>query len=535
MLRVMRTSIKQILPLAFAVSCGGVSDTDTRGGADHTTPTSPESSASEMIDVDERDDSDQSSHEDGASGALDPSDADAVSPGDRDEMDLASGGETSAPARVDDFSDLFEPVAGSRLFPVFRVADDGMRVHVGWHDSLLGGRCEFRDAAGTLACLPVDTISTPTNFADAECSEPVVSPSDVPDGGSVVVINTRCANEGFLELGAPIEGGVIWRPRAGGCEPREGFEGYRRLEAFDPSMFVTATETPVDGSGRIVPVLLEAADGARQISAAWDRLHAEMVSAQLDDQGELRWLSRWRATHSDEFTDESCSVEAAVAPACTPPDAAPTTAFQVLSFDQCGGTSTQPHRLDAADEHGVLFQGSTCYQNESPARGWTLGEPMDFDEFAIVSLHPSVGSRLTHDTFGTPEGEPLLPSRVFSDPRFENELCEFLDLGAGDLVCVPRAAEVVNSYLDEFCVRPVAHYVDLRGYGCDPNFRYAVDPPQVYELGEPSPWGIKRRDASGACVDDEWGQPDGPGQFVWEMGQHIPIEMVRARDVIEMP
>lgn len=136
---------------------------------------------------------------------------------------------------------------------------------------------------------------------------------------------------------------------------------------------------------------------------------------------------------------------------------------------------------------------------------------------------------------GNTEGEPLLPSRVFSDPRFENELCEFLDLGAGDLVCVPRAAEVVNSYLDEFCVRPVAHYVDLRGYGCDPNFRYAVDPPQVYELGEPSPWGIKRRDASGACVDDEWGQPDGPGQFVWEMGQHIPIEMVRARDVIEMP
>jgi len=61
------------------------------------------------------------------------------------------------------------PVAGTRLAPLFLIADDESRQFIGWFDRVRGEDCSFELAAdGQVRCLPSEAIEA-TLFADASC------------------------------------------------------------------------------------------------------------------------------------------------------------------------------------------------------------------------------------------------------------------------------------------------------------------------------------------------------------------------------
>jgi hypothetical protein len=66
------------------------------------------------------------------------------------------------------------PVAGSRLVPLFLMAEDGSREFSGWFDTTRAERCAFAVSGdGLLRCLPVDDTLPSEVFADPGCTEPI--------------------------------------------------------------------------------------------------------------------------------------------------------------------------------------------------------------------------------------------------------------------------------------------------------------------------------------------------------------------------
>jgi len=66
------------------------------------------------------------------------------------------------------------PVAGSRLVPLFLMAEDGSREFAGWFDTTRNARCAFAVSGdGILRCLPVDDVLNIEAYADAACTEPL--------------------------------------------------------------------------------------------------------------------------------------------------------------------------------------------------------------------------------------------------------------------------------------------------------------------------------------------------------------------------
>jgi hypothetical protein len=66
------------------------------------------------------------------------------------------------------------PVAGSRLVPLFLMAEDGSREFAGWFDKVRGERCAFVVSGdGLLRCLPTDDVLGTEAYADPGCIEPL--------------------------------------------------------------------------------------------------------------------------------------------------------------------------------------------------------------------------------------------------------------------------------------------------------------------------------------------------------------------------
>jgi hypothetical protein len=70
-----------------------------------------------------------------------------------------------------------DPVPGSRLQSQYRVADDGAKEWLGWHDSLLDAACGWWPMSdGRQHCVPLYLRHT-FYFADASCTQKVFTPS----------------------------------------------------------------------------------------------------------------------------------------------------------------------------------------------------------------------------------------------------------------------------------------------------------------------------------------------------------------------
>ncbi len=65
-------------------------------------------------------------------------------------------------------------VPGSRLVPLFLLAEDGARDFAGWFDKTRGERCTFAVSGdGLLRCLPTDDVVPSDAYSDPGCKEPL--------------------------------------------------------------------------------------------------------------------------------------------------------------------------------------------------------------------------------------------------------------------------------------------------------------------------------------------------------------------------
>ncbi|MCA9698041.1 MAG: hypothetical protein KC431_11000, partial [Myxococcales bacterium] len=200
----------------------------------------------------------------------------------------------------DDWSAYLDPVAGSRLRPIFRTADDGSRMLVGWLDTLFDTPCNFSHTPDAgLRCVPTTAGTDVWLYADADCTQPVLQDIWIPEGATVVrERGDSCFDHSYYQVGEAVD--QIYYNANGPCQVFSNDPAHR-LTLIAHEEFVSATLTPLESPNRIAPLLLQADDGSQQIFGAWDHLHGEEVAARSDTSEQLRWLGRWQPRVSTTY------------------------------------------------------------------------------------------------------------------------------------------------------------------------------------------------------------------------------------------
>lgn len=458
---------------------------------------------------------------------------------------------TSGPVEPDQWDDLVEPVAGSRLRPRFRVADDGTRAQVGWHDTMFDAPCEFRETSSAgLRCVPRTYGDDPWLYADPNCSEPVIQDIWIPEGATVVYAHgDSCFDSHYFEVGEPV--GEIYYAANGPCEFFSNDPSHR-VYAIPHDQFVGATLTPQNGNSRIVPLLLEADDGSRQIVGAWDREHEEEVEPAPDAASQLRWFGRREPRVSTYYyADASCTERVALAE-CVPGSEQPRTARETepapcLEFigrhellEELGGDGLYALRDGGCEPSGL--------SGSSSARVWRVGTPLDDAAFAEATAQNDGGARLRHDVFASPEGEPFLSSTRFYDLLMAETACSWRDPAdylaeapSGSFDCFPQdGAYLDDRYLDADCVEQTAsRFVDEESCPPPAQFSYSYVTRMVAALTGPTGGpGSYTHDDQDDCVpvEPEGESEDGGGfgeeEYYLVDGDSM-VEAAHAVDVVE--
>ncbi|MEM7157636.1 MAG: hypothetical protein AAF799_32650 [Myxococcota bacterium] len=455
--------------------------------------------------------------------------------------DESSSGEVFEP---DDWGDLLEPVAGSRLRPVFRVADDGTRIPNGWHDTLLDTRCEFRytDDAG-LRCL-TDTYGATEiwHYADPDCTEPAMQTGAIPDGASVVrVRGNSCFDQTYYQLLEPVE--AIYYTANGPCEFFSNDEAVR-VALVSNTDFVGATVTPLEGNDRVVPMLLVADDGAQQIFGAWDTVHEEEVRPSADASGQRRWFSRHQPRLSElYFTDSTCSEPVALAQCVHPSEVVGTAREEEGGTDFC---------QDVVGRHEVVEEIETVYRMSDSGcveaslsgsiRTWTVGAPLDDEAFAIAPVENEGGTRLRHEIYAGPSGGRLMASGRTFDTLLDDMACDWRDSISPEdpeaevFDCAPiNPAHLRNRYLDASCTEQVArHYVFEESCESTPLYAWAAGVVATIASSIASEGGYEL-DEEEDCVEVEPlpGGGSGGEEDFYVIDDEAVFDAVQATDIVE--
>jgi len=463
--------------------------------------------------------------------------------------DSADESSTTAAIEPDQWDDLLEPVPGSRLRPRFRVADDGTRAQIGWYDTMFEMPCEFREVPDAgLRCVTSIYGDSPWLYADPDCSEPVIQDIWLSEGTGVVVGNDKgCIDKQYYEIGEPVT--EIYFDANGPCEHFSNDPAHR-VYVVPNDQFVGATVTPLEGNSRIVPLLLEADDGARQIFGAWDREHEEAVAALPDAADQLRWFGHWEPSVSPiYFADASCTERVALA-GCLPDSEHPRTARE---------TGPEPCRVLVGryelveelgrDVHRLRPDGGCepyTFASDSYTRLWRVGAPLDDAAYAVASALEDGGVRLRHDVHASPEGEPFLSSVRFYDRLLAEVECSWRDQSyyqpgeppTGTLDCVPSdGASLINRFLDSDCSEETAERW-LWDTSCPSEAQHAYGHGAVATLAGPTAGaGGYMRDDADDCVPAPAG--DGGDEGTGGEEEHYlvdpgsELEAAHAVDVVE--
>ncbi|MCX4240551.1 DUF7481 family protein [Paraliomyxa miuraensis] len=455
--------------------------------------------------------------------------------------DASADGSTTT-GEPDHWDDVLEPVPGSRLRPLVRTAEDDTRVQVGWYDTLFETPCAFAHTPnGDLRCLPTTRGSDVWLYADAGCTEPVLQDIWIPEGATVVRESGGCFGSTFHEVGEPVA--EIYYNANGPCEFFSN-DAAHRVTAIPHDQFVSATVTPLHGNNRIVPLLLQAEDGAQQIFGAWDRDHGEEVVASDDASGQLRWFGRRQPRVSTfYFADASCTDRVAVAE-CVPDSEQPTTARET----EAGYCGALLGRHELLEEVGQIYQLSdgTCQPGSlggSSSKSWRVGAPLDDTAFAVASTIDDGGARLRHDVYTNSEGAPVLPSQGVRDQLLAEVGCRWRDpvtysydpSTTATFDCVPiDAAGLDNRYQDAACTqRRASRWVSEES--CPGEALYAYGDGMVAAIDGPAPGGAGYwLDDMDACVPAPPDDGGGFGEYeYYEVDEGALLEVVHAVDVIE--
>ncbi len=450
--------------------------------------------------------------------------------------------EGAASSEPDEWDELVEPVAGSRLQPLFRTAEDGTRVQIGWHDTLFDTPCAFGPTpSAERRCLPTTSGNDVWLYADANCTEPVLQDIWIPEGATVVgERGDSCFDKTFYEVGEPVA--EIYYSDNGPCQFFSNDPAHR-VTMIPYEQFVSATLTPQPGESRIVPILLQADDGARQIVGAWDREHEEEVRAVVDDQ-QQRWLGFWEPRVSTYYyADANCTERVALAE-CVPDSEQPTTAMETEA-GSCGSVLGR-HQLGEEVAQVYADGGGSCEPvSFTSTRAWRVGAPLDQAAFAESSAIDGGGERLRHDIYANPEGEPFLASGRVYDRQLGEVECRWRDpvtysddpSTSATFDCVPvDAASFEGRFLDSACTTRTAAYWVSEEDSCPSEVSHAYGEGMAAAISGPtSGEGGYGLDDANACVLLAPSEPadGGGGEYEYYITDDTLIEVAHAVDEIE--
>ncbi len=231
---------------------------------------------------------------------------------------------STPPPRFSTGQTIPSATGGTRLKPVGwtpAVTDDGPPITIGLTDTKLNFECLWQVAAdGAYRCLP-EGYQGAIGYSDAQCRSAVLvaSPSrcnmnaDVPAFGTLFNFNTCPASRSVWRKGTLVTGTIYTRNAANACiatTPLRADQKGWAIEVMELSMTVAATPMP-SGTGAVVPVFLEAEDGARQFFRWRSAAHRADCDVGLAANGKARCLPTPIATVGTYWVDASCSQPAA--------------------------------------------------------------------------------------------------------------------------------------------------------------------------------------------------------------------------------
>lgn len=323
--------------------------------------------------------------------------------------------------------------SGTRLVAQ-RWAFDGMEVLRDFHDTALDLSCSFDLPAAKRRCLPARRAIHREGvgpYADSACSEPWAA-AEAQAPFAIVTPRDACAASPVVHRTGPIEERTAFFHDGGRCVRGTFTVAMQPLREVVPDeSFVAAHEENEAREGRIDARVLVADDGARVVTAGFDRARNEVVAPDDAADGTLRWLpSRVAFRNAGAEPPAHCS----------------TAATKIASSAMCPLSAALV--LDGVCGRGTFYAlGAPVPDCIEGSLAFVVGDPIPVGAFERATYADRGSGAVrwrTFDgvTFGTlvdaPSGEP----------------CTVVTAADGVPRCLPEQAELVAYFADATCETP---------------------------------------------------------------------------------
>jgi hypothetical protein len=373
-----------------------------------------------------------------------------------------STGATAAP-----FSESASPAhpdfaSGTRLRAVAWEVD-GTQVLDHFFDVQRNEPCAFIENAithvgpgPTYWCLPLGTAShdadgTLSYFADAACSVPLALP---PASGNADYAILRpadaCADRLSVMHALPATKRGVFVMNAGGCGKGNTSLTVQAIgDAVPLDQFVSASEVAGDANGRIAPLALVTADGARQTIGGYDRDRKISVTAtDPGSKGDPRWFPARLAfdgTGSNFYSDAACGTSV---PTKIGRDAVCPIQAGFVFNGSCGDGTYFEVGAPVNGLYDKDANGKCIAATASNLHAFALGSATPAAEFAPASVIERGGNRVH--------------ARAWSEAGAFSELvdavtgttCAPVAAFDGSTRCLPAASADVSIFGDAACTQP---------------------------------------------------------------------------------
>lgn len=365
------------------------------------------------------------------------------------------------PPRFSEGADLVAATGGARLLPIGWVpaaASDGPTITVGLTDTTLNFDCLWQVATdGKLHCLP-GAHQGAIAYADSQCSKTVLvttasrcnPAADAAAYGTLFNFNTCPASRSVWRRGEAIVGSLYVRDTANACVVASPLRADQKAWAIDPVeavSLVAATVTAL-GSGPIVPVTLEAEDGAKQFFG-WrsDGAKAD-CNVGIATDGKAHCLPTPIAIVGTYWTDAACTQPAARTQksTCTGEgqyvaNAANGVCPSATSIFRAGAKQQNAYQRDATNAcSAAALSTSDIYP---------LGAefPPAMMDAATIGMLPG-NQRLRPLTHSTAAGTVV--REQFWDAKMRT-VCSPTAGTNGRIYCLPKVTEPARGFLEQTC------------------------------------------------------------------------------------
>jgi hypothetical protein len=372
---------------------------------------------------------------------------------------LQPGG--APPPRFSASAGIVAATGGARLLPIGwapAVASDGPTISVGLTDTTLGFDCRWQVATdGTLRCLP-DAYQGAIAYADAQCSKTVLvttasrcnPAADAAAYGTLFNFNTCPASRSVWRRGSVITGSLYVRDTAGACVVAAAPRADQKPWAIDPVELVSlvAATATARGNDPIVPVMLEAEDGAKQFFGWRSQGTNADCNVGIAADGKVHCLPIPIAVVGTYWTDAACTLPAARTQksTCTGEgqyvaNAANGVCPAATSIFRAGAKQQNAYQRDAAN---------TCSAAAlSTSDIYPLGAelPPTMMDAATIGMLPG-NQRLRPLTHTTDAGTVV--REQFWDAKMRT-ICSPTAGTNGRIYCLPKVTEPARGFLDQTC------------------------------------------------------------------------------------